>query len=292
MTLKTQHHGIFLILPAILIMSIFTVYPLIDGIRLAFTDKNMLQEATNFIGLQNFFNMAKDNVFWLSLFHSIILTTIVIILQFVLGLILAWAMMQDIPGISIFKSIIMLSWVIPVAATVTIFKFMAQPDIGFINIILKSIGIENLNRYWFGDVNTAFPFIIILHLWRNVPFYGIAFLAAMTTIPQSYYEAAEMNGASGWQKFYFVTLPCIRNMIVVMVSIHVLWTFNNFDFVYLSTGGGPVNTTDILPVYVYRQCWTSYTLGYGSSMGTVMFIILMIYFIIYTKISQRGMIKK
>ncbi len=292
MTIKTQRHGVFLILPAIIIMSIFTVYPLIDGIRLAFTDKNMLQETTNFIGLQNFFNMAKDNVFWLSLIHSIILTTVVIILQLVLGLILAWAMMQDIPGISIFKSIIMLSWVIPVAATVTIFKFMAQPDIGFINIILKSIGIQNLNRYWFGDINTAFPFIIILHLWRNVPFYGIAFLAAMITIPQSYYEAAEMNGASGWQKFYLITLPSIRNMIVVMVSIHVLWTFNNFDFVYLSTGGGPVNTTDILPVYVYRQCWTSYTLGYGSSMGTVMFIILMIYFIVYTKISERGMIKK
>ena len=187
-----------------------------------------------------------------------------------------------------FKSIIMASWVIPVAATVILFKFMAQPDVGLINIVIKGLGFENLNRYWLGDLNVALPFIILLHLWRNVPFYGIAFLAAMQAIPGSYYEAAEIDGANAWYRFWHITLPGIRNMAIVMVTIHVLWTFNNFDFVYLATGGGPVNATDVLPVYVYRQCWSSYTLGYGASIGTIMLLILMLYFIVFIKISERG----
>lgn len=181
----------------------------------------------------------------------------------------------------------MASWVIPVAATVIMFKFMAQPDIGLINLIFNSLGLEELNRYWLGEPKFALAFIMMLHLWRNVPFYGVAFLAAMQAIPLSFYEAADIDGANAWHKFIHITLPGIRSMIVVMVTIHVLWTFNNFDFVYLATGGGPVNATDILPVYVYRQSWNSYTLGYASSIGTVMFVLLMIYFIIYIRVFER-----
>jgi ABC-type sugar transport system permease subunit len=283
----SSYNKYFLILPVIIIIGIFTVYPLIEGVRTSFTDKNLLKEEEQYIGFNNYTKLADDEVFWLSLRHSIILTIVVVLLQFVFGLILAWAMKQKVPGMPVFKSIIMASWVIPVAATVIMFKFMAQPDIGFINIFLKLIGFGDLNKYWFGDINTAFPFIVILHLWRNIPFYGIAFLAAMHAVPESYYDAASIDGANGWQKFRYVTLPCIRNIIIVMITIHVLWTFNNFDFVYLATGGGPVYATNVLPVYVYRKCWTSYSLGQGASMGTIMYIILMIYFIIYIKISGR-----
>jgi multiple sugar transport system permease protein len=279
--------GLILIVPALLIMSLFTVYPLLDGIRMAFTNRHLLKETVQYVGLANFKRLLTDEIFWTSLYHSVILTISVVVLQFVLGLVLAWAMKQRLPGMSVFKSIIMASWVIPVAATVIMFKFMAQPDIGLINIVLKVLGFKNLNRYWLGDLHAALPFIIVLHLWRNVPFYGIAFLAAMQAIPKSYYEAAEIDGANAWTQFLNITLPGIRSMIMVMVTIHVLWTFNNFDFVYLATGGGPVNATDVLPVYVYRQCWNSYTVSYGAAIGTVMLIILMIYFIVYIRIYEK-----
>jgi ABC-type sugar transport system permease subunit len=212
---------------------------------------------------------------------------VVVALQFVLGLVLAWAMMQKLPGMGLFKSVIMASWVIPVAATVIMFKFMAQPDVGLINIMLSWVGLEEWNKYWLGDINAALPFIMLLHLWRNVPFYGVAFLAAMQAVPRSYYEAAEIDGASAWQRFVHITLPGIRSMIIVMVTIHVLWTFNNFDFVYLATGGGPVNATDVLPVYVYRLSWSSYTLGYSASIGSVMLLVLMIYFIVYIRVYEK-----
>lgn len=284
---KENQQGWFLILPAVIIMAVFTVYPLVQGVWTAFTDRNLLRDQVNWVGLNNFQRMLADPVFWESLQHSILLTTVVVVLQVILGLILAWAMQQDLPGMGLFKSFIMASWVIPVAATVTMFKFMAQPDIGFINIALKTIGLGSLNRYWFGDLTLALPFIMLLHLWRNVPFYGIAFLAAMNAIPKSYYEAAEMDGAGAWARFRHITLPGIRSMIIVMVTIHVLWTFNNFDFVWLATGGGPVNTTEVLPTYVYRQSWSQYDIGYAASMGTVMLLLLMLYFIAYMRISTR-----
>ena len=139
---------------------------------------------------------------------------------------------------------------------------------------------KKLNTYWFGNKH--------FHLWRNIPFYAIAFLAAMQAIPKSYYEAAEIDGAGPWRIFFNITLPGIRSMVIVMVTIHVLWTFNNFDFVFLATGGGPVYATDILPVYVYRQCWRSYTMGYGASIGTIMLIILMMYFMAYIRIYEKS----
>ena len=282
-----KQQGILLLLPALIVMGVFTVYPLLEGIRIAFTNKHFLKEGVEFVGLQNFIRLLSDDIFWVSLYHSVKLTAVVVFLQFVFGLILAWAMSQKLPGMSWFKSVIMASWVIPVAATVILFKFMAQPDIGLINIVLKTIGLEELNRYWLGDPDVALAFIMLLHLWRNVPFYGVAFLAAMQAIPKSYYEAAEIDGAGAWNRFWYITLPGIRNMVIVMVTIHVLWTFNNFDFVYLATGGGPVNATDVLPVYVYRQCWNSYTIGYGASIGTVMLLLLMLYFIAFIKFSER-----
>jgi ABC-type sugar transport system permease subunit len=287
MVLRKQQ-GLMLILPAILVMGLFTVYPLFEGLRIAFTNANLLKEGVRYIGFQNFIRLLSDEIFWISLYHSVLLTTVVVVLQFILGLILALAMNQNLPGMSLFKNVIMASWVIPVAATVILFKFMAQPDIGLINIVIRSLGFEDLNRYWLGDPDVALPFIMLLHLWRNVPFYGVAFLAAMQAIPRSLYEAADIDGANAWYKFYYITLPGIRSMVIVMVTIHVLWTFNNFDFVYLATGGGPVNATDVLPVYVYRQCWSSYTVGYGASIGTVMLLLLMLYFIVFIKISERG----
>lgn len=287
MTIRRTHVGLLLILPTLIIMSLFTVFPLFEGIRISFTDKHLLREAVEFVGLENYRGLLSDEIFWISLRHSLVLTTAAVAFQFACGLVLALALKQELPGIRFVRSIIMASWVIPVVATVVMFQFMSQPDYGYINIFLRTIGLGRFNTYWFGNKHAALPFIILLHLWRNIPFYGIAFLAAMQAIPRDLYEAAEIDGAGSWKSFFKITLPSIRNMVIVMVTIHVLWTFNNFDFVFLATGGGPVNATDILPVYVYRQSWRSYTMGYGASVGTVMLVILMLYFIVYIRIYER-----
>jgi ABC-type sugar transport system permease subunit len=175
----------------------------------------------------------------------------------------------------------MASWVIPVVATVMMFNLMWLPRYGLVNIILNDLGRRDLSTYWFGNLSLAFPAIVIMHVWRNTPFFGIALFAAMQNIPHELYEAAAIDGASVVQRFFRITLPGVAYVAMIMVIIHILWTFNNFDFVYLSTGGGPVNATMIMPVYVYLQFWHNYTAGYAAAAGTVMMLMLLVVTIPY-----------
>jgi multiple sugar transport system permease protein len=278
--------GHFLFLPTVIVLGILVLLPILEAIGWAFTDLNLIKSVTKYIGLGNFVEMKGDSRFWTALKNSMILTTVVIILQYTLGLGLAVALKQKVPGIGIFRSVVMASWVIPVISTVIMFRFMSQPDYGFFNIILEKIGLGKYTTYWFGSLHGAFPMIIIMHLWRNVPFYGIALLAAMQAISNDLYEAADIDGASGWQKFRYITLPGVRYMSMVMITIHVIWTFNNFDFIFLSTGGGPVDATQVLPVYIYLKAWHDFDMGYASAIGIIMLLLLLLFSFLYMRVDK------
>lgn len=282
--------GYFLFLPTVVVLGILVLLPILEAIRWAFTDFNLIMHSgaanAEFIGLGNFGEMNADSIFWTALKNSVLLTTIVIILQYVFGLGLAVTLKQKVPGIGIFRSVVMASWVIPVVSTVFMFRFMSQPDYGFFNILLEKIGLEKYATYWFGSPQGAFPMIIIMHLWRNVPFYGIALLAAMQAIPIDLYESANIDGANAWQKFRYITLPGVKYMSMVMITIHVIWTFNNFDFIFLSTKGGPVGSTQVLPVYIYIQAWEHFAMGYASSIGIIMLVLLLVFSFAYMRINR------
>lgn len=271
--------------PTVIVLGLLVMLPLADGLRQAFTDANLLRPAVRVVGIANFLQMARDPVFWAALRHSLELTIVVVVLQLVLGIVLALALKQRVPGIGVFRSLAMTTWVIPVVATVVMFKFMAQTGYGFFNILLERLGLGRYATYWFGDIRWAFPFMVLLHLWRNVPFYGVALLAAMQAIPKELYEAAQIDGADAWRQFWHITVPGIKYMAMVMVTIHVIWTFNNFDFIYLDTGGGPVDATEVLPVYLYKQCWHNFSMGYGAAIGIVMLAILVGFFLVYTRLT-------
>jgi multiple sugar transport system permease protein len=278
--------GYLLFLPTVIVLGILVLLPILEAIRWAFTDLNLMKSVTEYIGVGNFAEMRHDSTFWTALTHSVLLTVIVILLQYILGLGLAVALKQPVPGIGIFRSVVMASWVIPVISTVIMFRFMSQPEYGFFNMVLERIGLGKYTPYWFGSLHGAFPMIIIMHLWRNVPFYGIALLAAMQAIPGDFYEAADINGANSWQKFWYITFPGVRDMSMVMITIHVIWTFNNFDFIFLSTGGGPVDATQVLPVYLYRTAWHNFEMGYASAIGIIMLILLVIFTVVYMRVNK------
>jgi multiple sugar transport system permease protein len=269
--------GYILLAPALIIILGLNLYPTISGVLTAFTNQSLLDPLNwAFVGFANFQKLFGDPVFRISLVHSLVLTGLAVSLQVVLGLILAHLLIEQVPGIQFFRSIGMIAWVLPIIASVVMFRFITLPNYGFINILLNDLGVGHLARNWFGDEKYAFVLILIMHLWRNVPFYAISFMAAMQAIPADLYEAARIDGASTWRQFYHVTLPNLRYIILVMVVLHVTFTFNNFDFVYLSTGGGPVNSTEVLPTFIYKQAWNGYELGYASAGGVVMLIVLVV----------------
>jgi multiple sugar transport system permease protein len=127
---------------------------------------------------------------------------------------------------------------------------------------------------------------VLMHVWRNAPFFAIALMASMQSIPESYYEAAAMDGASKLQQFRYITLPNISYVSMIMIILHVIFTLNNFDIVFLSTGGGPLGTTEVLATYVYKLAFNQYTLGYAASIGLVMLILLMAFTVVYVKLEE------
>ncbi len=281
---EAQRHpwfGYVLVLPGLLLIAVVVLYPVAQGVLLSFTNANLLAPARLFTGLQNYRQLLADSGFFPALANSATLTLSAVTLELVCGMGLALLLRQRVPGIRIFRSLTMATWVIPVVATVMMFDLMVLPEYGFFNIILRRLGLTQMDVYWFGNPVLAMPAIVMMHVWRNTPFFGIALFAAMQTIPQEQYEAAEIDGATPLQRFCHITIPGVAYVAMIMVIIHVLWTSNNFDFVYISTGGGPVDATLVLPVYVYRQFWQNFQIGFAASGGVVLMLGLMTFTVLY-----------
>lgn len=275
-----------LLLPAIVVTSIVIVYPLADGVLTSFFERSMLNpEDRTWVGLLNYREaFLADGVFWTALMNSSILTGVAVALQYLMGLGLALLLREKVPGIQFFRSIAMITWVLPVIVIVIIFNWMVQPSYGAVNIVLGRFGLPT--GYWFGNTTTAMPMIILMHVWKNVPFFAIALFAAMQSIPNELYEAARMDGASAVQQFRYITLPNISYVSMIMIVLHVLFTFNNFDFVWLSTGGGPLRSTEVLPTYIYRMAFSEYALGYAASIGVVMLVIMLVFTAVYLRLEE------
>jgi multiple sugar transport system permease protein len=269
--------GYGLLAPAICVILGLNLYPTLSGIFTSFTDQSLLNPNTwQGVGWQNYQRLLTDPVFRISFLHSLVLTFSAVVLQVILGLGMAHLLIRKVPGIQWFRSVAMVTWVLPIITAVVMFRFLTLPNVGLVNILLAGFGFSSLTRNWFGDPAFAFLLILAMHLWRNVPFYGIAFMAAIQAIPQDLYEAATIDGASSWKRFWHITLPNLRYIILVMVVLHVTFTLNNFDFVYLSTGGGPVDATEVLATYIYKQAWSGYVLGYASAGGVIMLVTLVL----------------
>src|SRR6201987_1946355 len=275
--LREDAFGYLLLAPALLVILGLNLYPVICGFLTSFTNQSLLNpDAWNWVGLANYQKLFSDPIFRLSFTHSMQLTVAAVVLQVVWGLVLAHLLIQKIPGIHFFRSIAMITWVLPIITAVVMFRFITLPNFGFINILLRSVGLGSLARNWFSDIHWPFWLVLIMPLCRNIPFYAISFMARMQAIPADVYEAARIDGASAWKQFWHIPLPNLRYIMLVMVVLHVTFTFNNFDFVYLSTGGGPVNATEVLATYIYKQAWSGYALGYASAGGVVMLVGLVI----------------
>ena len=277
--------GYAFVLPAAVLLAVIIGWPTLRGVYLAFFESSLLNPTqAEFIGLQNFSRLTGDPIFKEALWHTVLLTGLAVSLQYVLGLGLALALREKVPGAGIFRSLSMVTWVMPVIVMVIIFRFLVQNGFGPVNIVLGNIGMET--TYWFGEPGVAFPLVVVMHVWRNVPFYAIALLAAMNSIPKEQYEAARLDGAGPLERFRYITLPQISYVSMIMIVLHVTFTFKNFDIVFLATGGGPLGNTEVLATYVYEQAFQQYALGYGASIGVVMLILMLLFTVVYVKLEE------
>ncbi len=278
-----------LIAPTLVLMAIFLVYPIASVGWFSLRQHTVTQPWKNgFIGFENFRRMLFDDpLFWQSLVFSAKWVVVEVGLQLVLGLVLALIVNETFVGRGLARSLVFSPWAVSGVLTTGIWILLYNPSTGIFQQ-LAQWGIGDPGTSVLGDPATVFPATVVTELWRGVPFFAILLLADLQTIPKDLYEAASVDGAGRWRRFVSVTLPHLRDAIVLSTLLRAVWEFNNVDLIYTLTGGGPANQTTTLPLYVARKAVDSHDFGYGSALTMAGFVILLFFSILYLRLSKFG----
>jgi len=289
-TLQTGHSlaaqerrfALFLLAPALLILLLTTTTPLV---YLGWSSLHNLDLSmpwlSGFAGLGNYFKMSEDPRFWNSLFLTVVYTSSTVVLQVLIGLILALLVIQIPRGQGLMRVCAILPIVLaPVVVGLFWRTLVLAPDFGLVDMVSKALGLGSHN--WLGDPQLALISVIAIHTWQWTPFAFLVLLATLSTLPLDVFEASRLDRAGAWQRFIYITLPLIRPAIVMVVILRSMTALSAFAAIYAATGGGPGSSTEILNLYAYRTSFTILNLGYGSSLAVMLMIItLAISFIMF-----------
>jgi len=261
--------GLLFMLPATLLLIVFLTYPLGLGIWLGFTDTKVGREGV-FIGLENYDYLWEDAVTRLALFNTLFYTFVASVLKFFLGLWLAILLNERLPFKTFFRSIILLPYIVPTALSAIAFWWLYDAQFSIISWVLVKAGwIDNYIDFLGDPWNARFS-VLAANVWRGVPFVAITLLAGLQTISPSLYEAAAIDGATAWQRFRHITLPLLTPMIAVVMTFSVLFTFTDFQLIYVITRGGPLNATHLMATLSFQRAISGGALGEGAAIAIAM----------------------
>ena len=278
--------GWLLLAPVLVVMLILVVWPFSTAIWISFTDKSIGRDA-NWVGLSNFAQVISSPRFLRSLQNSLIFTVVAISLKFVLGMAMALVLNKAFFGRNFLRAYFLVPWVLPGFVAYMIWRWFLDPLQGVLNYALTDLGLITFPLEFLSSPTWALPSVIVAHVWRSFPFFGVAFLAGLQNIPSEQYEAAAVDGANGWQKFLFVTLPGLRHVILVVLMLSTIWTFNAFEPIYLLTGGGPADATMVYTVLAYEMGIVNMRLGEASAVPVLILPILGLFIVALSGLMNR-----
>ena len=284
--------GLIFLLPTALFLVLFLTYPLGLGVWLGFTDAK-IGRAGVWVGLDNYEYLWGDSVTRLALFNTIFYTTIASVVKFLLGLWLALLLNRNIRFKTFFRSVILLPYIVPTALSALAFWWIFDAQFSIISWALVKMGLIHHYIDFLGSPWNARFSVIAANVWRGVPFVAITLLAGLQTISPSYYEASAIDGASRWQQFYHVTLPLLTPIIAVVMTLSVLFTFTDFQLIYVITRGGPLNATHLMATLAFQRAINGGALGEGAAIAIAMVpfllaCILLSYFGLQRRAWQQG----
>lgn len=291
-TFNLQRHyallGMLLIAPTILIFCAVIVYPLVTAIYLSLFSIYTPTLEGHWVGLENFREMLGSSQFWTTLWTNIIWTVGTLTLQLLFGIATALLLNQNIWFRSLARSLILFPYFVSTVVAVLVWRWMFNDVYGILNHVLVTTHVVDMPVDWLGHMPNAMASVILIGAWKYFPFVVIAVLARLQTIPQQLYEAAIMDGAGVWGRFWDVTLPQLRDVLVVIVLLRTIWDFKEFDLIYLLTGGGPVTSTQTLPILVYKQAFGLNAMGTASTYAIGMLLVLLSFMVLYLSHVGRG----
>lgn len=278
--------AILFVLPSIFVI-IFTLgYPIGYGAWLSFHDYSLVggKETPTFAGITNYiYAVTQDSLFWVALKNTLIYALGTVALSFIVGFSIALTLNKPITGRGFWRTLFFFPWVIPSVVVSLLFMWMFNANYGIVNYILLKLGLINEYMGWLINPNLAMLTLIIITAWKLTPFMMVMFLAGLQTIPKEQVEAAIVDGAKGVQVFRYIIIPNLREMIMIVTLMGMIWEFQDFTYIWVITKGGPITATTTWPIYIYKTAFRFFDLGYASSMGVIWMIVILIFSIFYIK---------
>jgi multiple sugar transport system permease protein len=268
-----------LMLPTVVLLGLFIAYPFFKGIMLAVTDTRVGVPG-HFVGMDNFVQIWNDSIFRIAVWNTCLYTLVTTVLKLALGLWLALLLNRHFRGKAFMRAFILLPFIIPTVLSTFAWKWMFDPTFSVLNWMLYHTGIIDHRINWLGDPTMAMVSVIIVNVWRGVPFYAISLLAGLQTISPELHEAAAIDGAHAWARFRHVTWPLLLPVTLVIVLFSVIQTFADFQLVYVLTGGGPANATQLFATYAYQLGIGTGLLSQGAAISLAIFPILLLVVIV------------
>lgn len=281
MTLKKDYTRWIFVLPAMIIVLLLFIYPFLSSIFYSFTNKNLIHNNYKFVGLANYRAVLKDPNFWNSFFNSLKWTLFSLLGQVIVGFTLALALNKVKRFNNLYRIILIIPWAFPTIVIAYSWQWILNGVYGFLPNILVELGLLKIAPQFLTNPKLVFISLVFINIWFGAPLIMVNVLAALKTVPQDQYEAAKIDGASSIQIFKYITIPHIKLVVGLLVVLRTIWIFNNFDLIYLITGGGPANSTLTVPIFAYNTGWTTKLLGKASAITVLLFIFLLIICAIY-----------
>ncbi len=261
--------GLLFMLPAAVVLLVFLAYPLGLGVWLGFTDIKVGRPG-RFVGFENYQWLFEDQVFWLSVFNTFLYTIVASIFKFAIGLWLALLLNRHLPFKSFLRAIVLLPFIVPTVLSALAFWWIYDSQDSVISWTLIEFGLLERPIDFLGDPNNARASVIVANIWRGIPFVAITLLAGLQTISPSLYEAATIDGANEWQRFRRITFPLLTPIIAVVMTFSVLFTFTDFQLIWVMTRGGPINATHLMATLSYQRAIIGGALGEGAAIAVAM----------------------
>lgn len=266
--------AIAFVIPAVLCVGVLMYYPMVQAVVESLYTSSFLSPNPEFIGLENYREMLSDATFWAVVRHSLVWTFAVVLLQNTLGLASAILLDQPSFGQGFLRTIVLLPWVLPGVVAALLWRFMYDPQLGLVNSLFVSLGLER--AAWLAEPSTALGAVIIAAVWKGFPFSTVMYLAALQGVDTQQLEAAQLDGANALQRFRHVVLPAISNIARLTLLLTTLFTFNYFDMIWVTTGGGPRGATHIFPTYIFQLGFGEFRFGEAAAYGVVSVVILVL----------------
>ena len=278
--------GYLLVLPAVVLILTLVAYPFVLAVYWSLTDK-VVGRPPHFVGLRNFIELFRSAIFLRTARNSFVYTFSAVSLKFILGMGMALVLNQKFRGRNLLRGLYLLPWIVPMAISGVAWIWMYDSVFGVINYIIKMARISDTGWPWLANSTLAIIAVIVANVWRGTPFFGISLLAGLQAIPAELYEAAEVDGAGRLSKFFNITMPQLRHIILIVTLFSTIWTFADFETVYVITRGGPANTTHLFATLSYQVGLVAGQLGKGTAISLFIFPVLLLMMYLELKYVRR-----